>query len=83
MIALIQIAAFQNCAKMSAKAINEVTGKGLLNNYIEGNLTIHSRFASVNEETNWDTLVQDNPWLQTEVIIIFLLSANNNMSLGS
>lgn len=50
---------------MSAKAIREVTGKRLLN----GSLTTcaRSKFAAVDESTNFDHLVRDNPWLLQEV----------------
>lgn len=55
---------------MSAKAIREATGKELINKYLEcGNETgtQKSRFASVNETTDWSQLVVENPWLETTV----------------
>ena len=52
---------------MSAKAINEASGKELLNKFLEGT-AIKNRFASVKEDVNWTQLVQDNPWLKTEVM---------------
>lgn len=57
---------------MSAKAIREVTGKRLLN----GSLTTcaRSKFAAVDESTNFDHLVRDNPWLLQEV------TSNNSSS---
>lgn len=59
---------FSDCI-MSAKAINEATGKGLLNKQLEGNVAAACRFAVVSETTNWSTLAQENPWLLTEVIL--------------
>ena len=52
---------------MSAKAVNEATGKNLLNKCIEGQAAVQCRFASVNKDTNWTALAQDNPWLNSEV----------------
>jgi ATP citrate (pro-S)-lyase len=53
---------------MSARAIREDTGKRLLN----ANLSSDSgaalcRFAHIDEETDWDMVVVENPWLKTEV----------------
>lgn len=50
---------------MSAKAIREQTGKELLGKYLSHGTV--SRFAVVTEETNWDTLTAQNPWLLKEV----------------
>lgn len=58
---------------MSAKAISEATGKRLLNQHIKFDALTKARFASVNEETDWDTLLAENPWLKTEVHIILYL----------
>jgi ATP citrate (pro-S)-lyase len=55
---------------MSAKAIREATGKELINKYLEGGSELgvaKSRFASVNESTEWNQLLADNPWLETTV----------------
>lgn len=55
---------------MSAKAIREATGKELINKYLEGGSEIgvaKSRFASVNEATEWNQLLIDHPWLETTV----------------
>lgn len=59
---------------MSAKAIREVTGKRLLN----GSLTTcaQSKFAAVDESTNFDQLVRDNPWLLQEVTSSSPLTGN-------
>ena len=52
---------------MSAKAIREVTGKNLLNKCLESGVAATAKFASVDASTDWDALLQDNPWLKTEV----------------
>lgn len=53
---------------MSAKAIREATGKDLLNRLLDANSgAARSKFAAVNETTNWNELIANNPWLQTEV----------------
>ena len=52
---------------MSAKAINEATGKNLLNNCLDGATHVNCRFATVEQSTNYDKLAQQNPWLLTEV----------------
>lgn len=66
---------------MSARPVSEAYGKRLLQDQLEQgcglgacrctvtstNLIILARFASVNEETNWEQLAVENPWLATEV----------------
>lgn len=53
---------------MSAKAIREATGKELLNKLLDATSgAARCKFAAVTESTNWNDLVADNPWLQTEV----------------
>jgi len=51
---------------MSTKAIYEVTGKRLLNKYL-GSTAVESRCVSIDADTNWNELVVNNAWLQTEV----------------
>jgi len=51
---------------MSTKAIYEATGKKLLNKYL-GSTAVECRCVSIDAATNWNTLVADNVWLQTEV----------------
>jgi len=67
---------------MSAKAISEATGKDIINrNLAPLTSAVKCRFASVNENTKWEDLVLDNPWLKTEVLIInilFLININNS-----
>lgn len=54
---------------MSAKAISEQTGKEFLFKYICTSAAVQNRFryAGVTAETDWDRLVQEHPWLLTEV----------------
>ena len=54
---------------MSAKAISEQTGKEFLYKHICTSAAVQNRFryARVTMETDWDRLVQDHPWLLTEV----------------
>uniref|UniRef100_A0A1W7RAR5 ATP-citrate synthase n=1 Tax=Hadrurus spadix TaxID=141984 RepID=A0A1W7RAR5_9SCOR len=55
---------------MSAKAIREATGKGLLNKYLNTGIAVKSQFAAVTEETNWNDLLEKNPWLKTERLVV-------------
>lgn len=53
---------------MSARAIWEATGKDLINrnlNYSNG--VAKCRFAVYDQNSSWNDLVQQEPWLQTEV----------------
>lgn len=54
---------------MSAKAISELTGKEFLYKFISTKATVQNKFknATVRPETDWGLLVQQHPWLQTEV----------------
>lgn len=56
---------------MSAKAIREATGKDLINRHlVSGTGAAKCRFASISAETDWSQLVQDNPWLKTERLVV-------------
>ncbi|XP_071454638.1 ATP-citrate synthase [Hetaerina americana] len=57
---------------MSAKAIREATGKGLLNRHLSaaGSPLSSCQFASVDEQTNWNTLLADNPWLASQPLVV-------------
>ncbi|XP_055374613.1 ATP-citrate synthase isoform X2 [Condylostylus longicornis] len=56
---------------MSAKAIREATGKDILNRLLdEKSGAANCRFASVDPETNWNELVNKNPWLQTTPLVV-------------
>lgn len=53
---------------MSARAIWEATGKDLINrnlNYSNG--VVKCRFAVYDQSVSWSQLVQQEPWLATEV----------------
>ncbi len=53
---------------MSARAIWEATGKDLINrnlNYSNG--VAKCRFAVYDQSVSWTQLVQQEPWLETEV----------------
>uniref|UniRef100_A0A8C4TCC1 ATP-citrate synthase n=1 Tax=Erpetoichthys calabaricus TaxID=27687 RepID=A0A8C4TCC1_ERPCA len=57
---------------MSAKAISEQTGKELLYKYICTSAAVQNRFhyANVTASTDWDRLIQDYPWLQTQRLVV-------------
>lgn len=58
---------------MSAKAISEATGKDIINrNLAPLTSAVKCRFASINENTKWEDLLLDNPWLKSEVLILIL-----------
>lgn len=55
---------------MSAKAIREATGKGLLNRHLGPTANAAKcQFASVDETTDWGVLVANNPWLNADVSV--------------
>lgn len=55
---------------MSAKAVSEASGKRLLNSVLT--TSAKSQFASINESSNFDEVLRENPWLnQTVRIIVF------------
>ncbi len=51
---------------MSTKAIYEATGKKLLNKYLDST-AIECRCVSIDADTDWTELVNNNRWLQNEV----------------
>ncbi|XP_058061576.1 ATP-citrate synthase isoform X1 [Anopheles bellator] len=56
---------------MSAKAIREATGKDIINRLLEGDHgAAKCRFATVTETTQWQQLVQDNPWLEKSPLVV-------------
>ena len=57
---------------MSAKAVNEATGKNLLNKFLS-DVAEPCVFATVTEETNLGTLEQEFPWLTTKVRTFIVL----------
>lgn len=54
---------------MSAKAINEATGKNLMNKYLGETATVQCRYASVNPDTKFSELLANNPWLKNEKLV--------------
>uniref|UniRef100_A0A182PCH9 ATP-citrate synthase n=1 Tax=Anopheles epiroticus TaxID=199890 RepID=A0A182PCH9_9DIPT len=56
---------------MSAKAIREATGKDIINRQLQGDHgAAKCRFATVTETTQWQQLVQENPWLETSPLVV-------------
>ncbi|XP_006821438.1 ATP-citrate synthase-like [Saccoglossus kowalevskii] len=55
---------------MSAKAIREATGKGLLNKYLGYEDAATTKFAVLTEDTDWNQLTQEHPWLLTEKLVV-------------
>jgi hypothetical protein len=54
---------------MSTKAIYEGTGKKLLNKYL-GSTAAECRCVNVDADTDWTKLIENNRWLESEVLII-------------
>ncbi|KAL7632796.1 UNVERIFIED_CONTAM: hypothetical protein RMT77_016862 [Armadillidium vulgare] len=54
---------------MSAKAIREETGKRLLNKNLSSGVFAPCRFVSVDENTDWQKILAENPWLQNEKLV--------------
>ncbi|KZC11787.1 PREDICTED: ATP-citrate synthase [Dufourea novaeangliae] len=56
---------------MSAKAIREATGKDLINRKLpSGTNAVKCRFVTITEQTNWADIVNSNPWLRTEKLVV-------------
>ncbi|XP_011301550.1 ATP-citrate synthase [Fopius arisanus] len=56
---------------MSAKAIREATGKDLINRKLgNGTKAAKCRFVQIDENTNWNTAIAENPWLNTEKLVV-------------
>ncbi|XP_063985408.1 ATP-citrate synthase [Diachasmimorpha longicaudata] len=56
---------------MSAKAIREATGKDLINRKLaNGTKAAKCRFVQIDETTNWNTAIAENPWLSTEKLVV-------------
>ncbi|XP_018318555.1 ATP-citrate synthase isoform X2 [Agrilus planipennis] len=56
---------------MSAKAIREATGKNLINKHLAADTAAaRCKFASVDPDTNFLELVEQNPWLKTEKLVV-------------
>ncbi len=54
---------------MSAKAIREAKGKQLLSKYLPS-VVSPIQMATYNSSTQWDTLVNSNPWLLTQKLVV-------------
>lgn len=54
---------------MSAKAIREATGKQLLNKYLN-NVAAKCNFVPVTEDSDWDTLTKEHPWIKKEKLVV-------------
>ncbi|KAK0175564.1 hypothetical protein PV327_009304 [Microctonus hyperodae] len=56
---------------MSAKAIREATGKDLINRKLDnGTKAAKCRFVPIDENTNWNTIADEYPWLNTEKLVV-------------
>ncbi|XP_054723158.1 ATP-citrate synthase-like [Uloborus diversus] len=55
---------------MSAKAIYEATGKDLLNRHLSLPQVPKSRFVVVEEQTDWQRVVEENQWLLQEKLVV-------------
>jgi len=56
---------------MSARAIWEATGKDLINRNLKRcDSVVQCRCAVFDDKTSWDELVQKQPWLQTEKLVV-------------
>lgn len=57
---------------MSAKAIREATGKDILNRYLSSKVPeifTPAQFASVDPDTQWGKVEQDNPWVNQKALV--------------
>ncbi|XP_076292850.1 ATP-citrate synthase [Lasioglossum baleicum] len=56
---------------MSAKAIREATGKDLINRKLpSGTNAVQCRFVTITEDTNWSDVLNSNPWLKSESLVV-------------
>lgn len=56
---------------MSAKAIREATGKDLINRHLASETAaVKCRFAAVDPNTKFTDLIDANPWLKTEKLVV-------------
>lgn len=58
---------------MSSKAIYEGDGKRLLSKNLKNEHLVHSQFVHIDEDTDLDGLVSENPWLNEKVCSFCLL----------
>lgn len=57
---------------MSAKAIYETDGKSLLAKWFQNSNYTKNKFAVVVHDTDWEVILKENPWLETEVSLNLL-----------
>lgn len=57
---------------MSAKAISEASGKTILNKFL-GDVAATCLVASVDENTSFNQLINENSWLKTTVRIYLII----------
>lgn len=55
---------------MSSKAIEEATGKSMLNKNLPPNVASTCQFVRINDKTNLDSLPQENPWLLSTPLVV-------------
>ncbi|KAI4454679.1 atp-citrate synthase [Holotrichia oblita] len=56
---------------MSAKAIREAAGKELINRLLQADTAaVRCKFASINSDTKFSEIVDTNPWLQSEKLVV-------------
>lgn len=56
---------------MSAKAIREAVGKDLINRKLAaGTKAVKCRYVLIEENTNWTDVVNQNPWLKSEQLVV-------------
>jgi len=55
---------------MSAKAIDEATGKNLLNKYLKDGVACRAQFAEVTAGTDWTALANNHPWLNSQKLVV-------------
>ncbi|XP_059178489.1 ATP-citrate synthase-like isoform X1 [Physella acuta] len=54
---------------MSAKAIYEAKGKELLNKFL-GDVAMKNKYVLIDENVNWNQVIQDNIWLSNEKLVV-------------
>lgn len=55
---------------MSAKAIYETDGKSLLAKWFQNSNYTKNKFAVVVHDTDWEVTLKENPWLETEKLVV-------------
>lgn len=55
---------------MSAKAINEITGKRLIYENVKVDKLVHTPAAAFDQDSCWDDVISRNPWLSTQKLVV-------------